>query len=703
MVQVRLLIFTLILLISPLLDGAAAQVNPVNFTYYSLPEGFQFTKPSDTLKLPPSIAYQGNWKDFNLGMDQHHILIRLNYPDKLVPPNLVDIEVNSLDTVRFFTFEGERLLDYGISGDRIPFSQRKYPYTNPVFTLEDPSAVHDIWIQIKTAGVMQVPLELMEDQVFLKARRKADLINFFFISLMISAAIYSFIFFLKVREFPSLFFSIYAVSTAFVMLTEYGYAFQFFWPEYPALNHYQGVIYSTVGNVLFFAYYFLKGKEHFNLGFKLGYLLSFIGFLTVALLNLVNLYEASILLVTLMLPLSYIFIASSAFYVLFIKKFRPALSFLIGWSMIFVAILMVSFRSFGYIPVNTWTDSIPLLGFTIEILILFFAIAQSFYAIKQENENLIKNQTKILERKVTERTRELEVIQIEIANQNIQLLSQQEELAQQANILEQQNFNIDQKNKELELHKVHLEELVAERTQAISVAVEEVSNRNQQLEQFAYVTSHNLRGPIATQLGLLNLLQLMPESQRDSDVKDMIERLSQTTQRLDGILKDLAMILEVSDKQDIKLEPLSLKKAIDEAKGMVEQELMNSESLLDVKVPENQSVMAFHPYLVSVFYNLFSNSIKYREPGRKLKILVSLKELADKSVLISVTDNGSGMDMPKVREKIFGLYKRFNTKIEGRGVGLYLVKTQVIRMGGNIEVESESGVGTTFMISLTTS
>jgi signal transduction histidine kinase len=308
-----------------------------------------------------------------------------------------------------------------------------------------------------------------------------------------------------------------------------------------------------------------------------------------------------------------------------------------------------------------------------------------------------------LERKVTERTRELEVIQIEIANQNIQLLSQQEELAQQANTLEQQNFNIDQKNKELELHKVHLEELVAERTQAITVAVEEVSNRNQQLEQFAYVTSHNLRGPIATQLGLLNLLQLMPESQKDTDVKDMIDRLSQTTQRLDGILKDLAMILEVSDKQDIKLESLSLKKAIGEAKVMVEQELMNSESLLDVKVPENQSVMAFHPYLVSVFYNLFSNSIKYREPGRKLKILVSLKELADKSVLISVTDNGSGMDMPKVREKIFGLYKRFNTKIEGRGVGLYLVKTQVIRMGGNIEVESESGVGTTFMISLTTS
>lgn len=703
MPQIKLLLLTLVLAISPIIQRIEAQANPVTFTYYALPKGFLFTKPSDTLNLSAPKVYRGNWKDFNLGVENQHILIHLSYHPKFIPPNLVDIEVNSLDTVRFFTFEGDRILDYGLSGDRVPFSQRSYPYTNPVFVIQNPTNIRDIWIQIKTAGVMQVPLEIMEDQVFLKARRKADLISFFFISLMISAAVYSFIIFLKVREWPSLFFSIYAGSTAFVMLTEYGYAFQFIWPEYPGLNHYQGVIYSSVGNVLLFAYYFLKGKEHFNWAFKFGYIFLLAGFIAVALLNIVNLYEASILLVTLFLPLAYIFIASSAFYVLFIKKFRPALSFLIGWSMIFIAILMISLRAFGYIPVNTWTDSIPLVGFTIEILILFFAIAQQFYAIKLENQNLIKNQTKILERKVAERTRELEVIQIEIANQNIQLLSQQEELAQQANTLEQQNYHIDLKNKELELHKTHLEELVEERTQAITVAVEEVSNRNQQLEQFAYVTSHNLRGPIATQLGLLNLLQLMPGSQNDADVKEMVDRLSQTTQRLDGILKDLAMILEVSDKQDIKLEALSLQKAITEAKGMVEQDLLDSESQLEVKIPDKQFVMAFHPYLVSVFYNLFSNSIKYREPGRKLKILVSLKELADKSVLIAVTDNGSGMDMPKVREKIFGLYKRFNTKIEGRGVGLYLVKTQVIRMGGNIEVESESGVGTTFMISLTTS
>ena len=96
---------------------------------------------------------------------------------------------------------------------------------------------------------------------------------------------------------------------------------------------------------------------------------------------------------------------------------------------------------------------------------------------------------------------------------------------------------------------------------------------------------------------------------------------------------------------------------------------------------------------------MVSNAIKYRDPIRKPIIqLTSYKE--DDFVTITIKDNGLGIDMELFRDKLFTLYKRFHTHVEGKGMGLYLIKTQVESMGGKIEVASEVDKGTTFKVFL---
>ncbi|NJN27446.1 MAG: ATP-binding protein [Cyclobacteriaceae bacterium] len=110
-------------------------------------------------------------------------------------------------------------------------------------------------------------------------------------------------------------------------------------------------------------------------------------------------------------------------------------------------------------------------------------------------------------------------------------------------------------------------------------------------------------------------------------------------------------------------------------------------------------VKAYEPYLESIFYNLLSNAIKYHDKNRRLQIDISAIAEQHEVVLI-ISDNGLGIDLSKSSGKIFGLYQRFHDHIGGKGLGLYLVKTQVESMGGHIEISSTPGQGTTFKIML---
>jgi signal transduction histidine kinase len=102
-------------------------------------------------------------------------------------------------------------------------------------------------------------------------------------------------------------------------------------------------------------------------------------------------------------------------------------------------------------------------------------------------------------------------------------------------------------------------------------------------------------------------------------------------------------------------------------------------------------------YLESILQNLLSNALKYRSPKRTPEITVRTG-VENGSIVLRVSDNGLGIDMVKFGEELFGLHKTFHEHQDARGVGLFLVKTQIEAMGGTVEAESEIDKGTTFTI-----
>ena len=103
-------------------------------------------------------------------------------------------------------------------------------------------------------------------------------------------------------------------------------------------------------------------------------------------------------------------------------------------------------------------------------------------------------------------------------------------------------------------------------------------------------------------------------------------------------------------------------------------------------------------YLESILLNLLTNAIKYKSESRKLKINIAAHRLDDDKVILIFKDNGIGIDLQKNKDKIFGLYQRFHDYPDSKGLGLYLVKSQVETMGGTISIESKVNVGTTFTL-----
>jgi PAS domain S-box-containing protein len=223
----------------------------------------------------------------------------------------------------------------------------------------------------------------------------------------------------------------------------------------------------------------------------------------------------------------------------------------------------------------------------------------------------------------------------------------------------------------------------------------ELVDQNQQLNQFSYIVSHNLRGPIASLMGLTLMLERDLKGKVQSDI---IDGYKITVQRFDEIINDLTKILSQTNEADKTKSVISLDKefsnVMDLQRGIIGQ--LNAEIFVDFAAPQ---VIGVKSFVHSIFLNLLSNSIKYRNEIGQLKINVKSSLQKDK-ILIEFSDNGMGINLDMYQDKLFNFYKRFHNHVEGKGLGLYLVKTQVELMGGKIEIKSKVGEGTTFYIYL---
>jgi signal transduction histidine kinase len=235
-----------------------------------------------------------------------------------------------------------------------------------------------------------------------------------------------------------------------------------------------------------------------------------------------------------------------------------------------------------------------------------------------------------------------------------------------------------------------LERKVAERTR-------DLLQRNRDLEQFAYITSHNLRAPLANIIGLTQMLR--QNNLSPAEKKELEQFLFQSIEKLDGVIHDLNHILEKRQEVGKKKERVNLSELLSDVLAIFHQVIEQEQIRVITDFSLAYEIFTIKSYLYSIFYNLVSNSIKYRQPDRQL--LIQVRAIKEKGrLLLTFQDNGRGIDLKAKGDEVFGLYKRFHPDIEGKGMGLYMVKSQVESLGGHISISSQPGEGTTFLIEL---
>ena len=220
-----------------------------------------------------------------------------------------------------------------------------------------------------------------------------------------------------------------------------------------------------------------------------------------------------------------------------------------------------------------------------------------------------------------------------------------------------------------------------------------LTKSNLELEKFAYITSHDLRAPI---VNLKSLINLYDTNQPDNpDNTKIIHNLNKDIFRLDNTLTDLINILKLKKAEDLKIEKLYFDDVLKLVLESIRELIKEKNPVIDIDFSEQPSIYYDHNYLHSILVNLISNGIKFNRSNVQSKIKISTS-LENDFVVLRIEDNGRGIDMNKLHDKLFGLYQRFHKGVTGRGLGLFLVKSQIESLDGEIKVESEVDRGTIF-------
>ncbi|WP_026750660.1 PAS domain-containing sensor histidine kinase [Sediminibacterium sp. C3] len=221
--------------------------------------------------------------------------------------------------------------------------------------------------------------------------------------------------------------------------------------------------------------------------------------------------------------------------------------------------------------------------------------------------------------------------------------------------------------------------------------------RNKDLEQFAYIVSHNLRAPVANIVGVTNIFK-MPDIEPKEKLA-MVSALNQSALALDNVIKDLGLILQIRREVNEQKTLIHFSDIIQEIKQSIDYLIKSEKVVFEIDFSEVGQITSVKSYIYSIFYNLISNSIKYRQTH--INPIIKIKSsLAENQIVIHFSDNGLGIDLKKNKDTVFGMYKRFHTHIEGKGMGLFMIKTQVETLGGRISIRSEPNKGTEFKIEL---
>ncbi len=322
------------------------------------------------------------------------------------------------------------------------------------------------------------------------------------------------------------------------------------------------------------------------------------------------------------------------------------------------------------------------------------------YDEKDSNEKLLEDALqKIATQNISKNNQaeKLEVANEAIHLQNIEKAKRAEELSIANEELVFQNREKEKRadellfaNEALALQNIEKEK----KAQEYKLINKRLAFQKKQLEDFCDIISHNLRAPL---VNISMLVDFIAENKDPKEFPILRDQLSITAKILNEIFEELVESLQIKKDTEIKSKKLNLKTYLTKVKSGLLGQIKSADAKIDYDFKESNVVLFPPKYLFSILHNLISNAIKYKSHDRAPVIKVKTKRIGT-SIMLSVTDNGLGIDLQKHGKNVFKIRKVFHEHPDAKGFGLFITKSQIDAMNGEIWLESIPGTGSTFFV-----
>jgi len=504
------------------------------------------------------------------------------------------------------------------------------------------------YLKIQSINSLQCPVRIGTLKGFFRKNNQRDLYHGIYYGFIILILLFNFFLLFTTKDENYLYYILYVVCIGLFMAHVNGHAFNYIWKHTGWHRDLTLVLVSGVGVFAsMFASKFLQTSTRHPQLHRVFYFLWFIYFITL-IIRWIGLRHTSTSIILVVSFLATLFVLGTSIYV-FIKGYKPAKFFIMAFAVFGIGTIAVLLKNMGFLPYNVFTNYAIQIGSGIEMILFSVALADKINIYKKEKEEAQKL-----------------------------VMQSQLEIIQQ---LQEKEHLKDQLNKELE-------KKVLERTQ-------ELEEKNKQLDSFVYKASHDIKGPLKSVIGLTTIGM---KDVKDQAALSYFDHIYKSTIRLDKILAEL---LSFTKAKEHKLE-----KSLIDFSSILTNVLSSFEHApgyeqMNFSIDKDEIINFYsdEKSVYSIIQNMVENGIKYRDPNKsKCCLWINIK-VCNQYVTMSFKDNGLGIDSNSL-SRIFDMFYKVNESSVGTGLGLYITKTSIEKLGGKIEAESMVGEGTTFKIVL---
>ncbi|TVR82071.1 MAG: GHKL domain-containing protein [Chitinophagaceae bacterium] len=640
----------------------------------------------------------------NLGISRYSLWVKFHLKNNTSTENLLlSLPYPILDYVVLYQeIDGE----YQIQklGEYVPITEREYKHQNFIFDIHQKiGSVSTYYINIKSSEQVMLPLTVGTSKAIFLENAGIEIINGVYFGLVLVMIFYNLFIFFSVKDNNYIKYVGYIILIGLTQASDQGYTYRLIWPNYPEFAGFMVTTFPVLVGVaaMLFMRSFLNTKQHLPkseiiLFFLIGMYSTSIFF------NLIGYPQEGYKLLQITAIIVSIFMFVVAFKIMK-KGYKSAKFFLLAWSAFLISVCVFIMKDFGILPYNNFTKFSLHIGSGIEMILLSFALADKINIMKKEkeesqartlealkeNQRIVKEQNIVLEHKVKERTGELEKSNLNLSKTLTDLKETQAQLLDSekmaslgqltAGVAHEINNPINFVTSNINPLKKDINDIVELIHLYDSLKNEEAENIPQKLKE-------------------------IKEFEDDIEVEFLLEEINMLLKGMEEGATRTAEIVK-SLRTFSRLDESNLKNS--DINESLESTLLLLKSSFGDKIVINKNYSELEPIecyagkLNQLFMNILNNGIQAvnekKYSGDEQPTIALKTEKVDDYVLISIADNGIGMD-ENTKKKIYDPF--FTTKDVGKGTGLgmSIVYNIIEKHEGMIDLISEPGKGTEFRI-----